>query len=381
MEVHSKWGRSLDLEPSTRSLREQSSENLDMDWEKFTASVDVLEGCRATTMPAEGDRPALTNIFTGNTARSLPQDISVKCGSPDRLIINLAEYRKGYHYSVECPQQENLTPRRVLDQQGSNDFTSYMQEHAGSPIFSPELHMASSPFAAQNRQPFEDGASCRSRLSDYGYDTESESEKDYGDYGCEEDYGECYEQEAAPDQDAQGTKRRAEPFEDCGFWAVVGASESQECKESPTESQGTGGTESHFHFSPQGLVEWEVNEWDSASDRGKRHCAPGPSVRKELFPDPSACCRGSDGVPCADAPDQAHAQEQSPDLACPPGSDGVPRPDVPGQAQDQVFPNSACQPGCGGVPSPDAPDLAQPAWPHAAAAPGPQTVLLPWDMD
>ena len=42
-----------------------SSENLDMDWEKFTARVDVLEGCRATTMPAEGDRPALTNIFTG----------------------------------------------------------------------------------------------------------------------------------------------------------------------------------------------------------------------------------------------------------------------------------------------------------------------------
>ena len=39
---------------------------------------------------------------------------------------------------VECPQlldQENLTPRRVLDQQGSNDFTAYMQEHAGSPIF------------------------------------------------------------------------------------------------------------------------------------------------------------------------------------------------------------------------------------------------------
>lgn len=40
---------------------------------------------------------------------------------------------------VETPQpvvdQENLTPRRVLDQQGSNDFTAYMQETAGSPIF------------------------------------------------------------------------------------------------------------------------------------------------------------------------------------------------------------------------------------------------------
>lgn len=91
----------------------------------------------------------------------------------------------------------------------------------------PDLHMASSPFAGYNRQPFEDGASCRSRLSDYGYDTESDSEQDYGDegdYGCEENYGEGNEVEAGPDQDTQGTKRRAEPFEDCGFWAEVGAS-------------------------------------------------------------------------------------------------------------------------------------------------------------
>lgn len=40
---------------------------------------------------------------------------------------------------VEVPRrvsdQENLTPRRVLDQQGSNDFAAYMQEHAGSPMF------------------------------------------------------------------------------------------------------------------------------------------------------------------------------------------------------------------------------------------------------
>lgn len=34
-----------------------------------------------------------------------------------------------------APDQENLTPRRVLDQQGSNDFTAYMQETAGSPMF------------------------------------------------------------------------------------------------------------------------------------------------------------------------------------------------------------------------------------------------------
>ncbi len=101
--------------------------------------------------------------------------------------------------------------------------------HISSP---PDLQMASSPFAGYNRQPFEDGASCRSRLSDYGYDTKSESEKDCGDesnYGCEEDYGMGNEEEGTPDQDAQGTKRRAEPFEDCGFWAVVGASGESSC--------------------------------------------------------------------------------------------------------------------------------------------------------
>ena len=90
----------------------------------------------------------------------------------------------------------------------------------------PDLHMSTSPFAGYNRMPFNDGASCRSRLSDYGYDTEPDSEKDYGDggdYGSEEEeeYGASYEEEAAPNQ---GTKRRAEPFEDCGFWAEVGAS-------------------------------------------------------------------------------------------------------------------------------------------------------------
>jgi hypothetical protein len=30
-------------------------------------------------------------------------------------------------------EQENLSPRRVLDQQGSNDFSAYLQETAGSP--------------------------------------------------------------------------------------------------------------------------------------------------------------------------------------------------------------------------------------------------------
>ena len=90
-------------------------------------------------------------------------------------------------------------------------------------VCSPDLYMASSPFAAHMRQPFNDRASCRSRLSDYGYDTQSEDggDLDYGDSGDEEG---CVLDEAVPDQDAQGTKRPAEPFEDCGFWAEVGAS-------------------------------------------------------------------------------------------------------------------------------------------------------------
>jgi hypothetical protein len=33
-----------------------------------------------------------------------------------------------------APDQENMTPRRVLDQQGSNDFAAYLQETAGSPM-------------------------------------------------------------------------------------------------------------------------------------------------------------------------------------------------------------------------------------------------------
>lgn len=50
-------------------------------------------------------------------------------------------------------------------------------------------------------------------------------------------------------------------------------------------------------------MEWEVNEWDSASDRGKRQCTPS-AARKELFPS-LASCHGSDGVLCPAAPDQA----------------------------------------------------------------------------
>ncbi|KAK9914812.1 hypothetical protein WJX75_000866 [Coccomyxa subellipsoidea] len=346
--------RSLDLDPSSlKELRCSSSASLDMDWEKFTASVDVLEGCRATTMPAEASRPVLNSICTDNTTRNLPQDIAVRSRSADRLQINLAEYRKGYHYTVEvlrpAPDQENMTPRRVLDQQGSNDFAAYLQETAGSPMLSPDLYLASSPFAAHTRQPFDDRASCRSRLSDYGYDTQSED----GDYGDEEGRG--YDG-AAPDQDAQGTKRPAEPFEDCGFWAEVGASESQE---SPANSQGTS-TETHFEFAPPGPVKWEVNEWDSASDRGKRHCAPS-ATRKELFPS-LAADRASDGVPSFSG---------SPDPAAERASGGSLFPGAPDLAAEHVS---------GGVAFfPDVPDLANL---DRLRSPGPPpAVLLPWDME
>jgi hypothetical protein len=78
---------------------------------------------------------------------------------------------------------------------------------------SPELWTVSSPFAAHKCEPFHDDASCRSRLSDYGYDTFSE----------DEDEG---EDEQAHEADAAACKR-ATDYEDCGFWAEVGASGKQ----------------------------------------------------------------------------------------------------------------------------------------------------------
>ncbi len=71
---------------------------------------------------------------------------------------------------------------------------------------SPKL--GSSPFAKHTQQPFVDNASCRSRLSDYGFTSESEDEQDWGGY-----YADDME---TPTKD-QG------PPEDFGFWAEVGA--------------------------------------------------------------------------------------------------------------------------------------------------------------
>ena len=68
--------------------------------------------------------------------------------------------------------------------------------------------LASSPFAKHTQQPFVDNASCRSRLSDYGFSSESEDERDW--HGC------CGDDMEPPIKD------QALP-QDFGFWAEVGA--------------------------------------------------------------------------------------------------------------------------------------------------------------
>jgi len=118
-----------------------------------------------------------------------------------------------------CKEQEKKAP--PLGARGSEDiFVTVL-----SVPCSPGACMVSSPFLAHTRQPFDDRASCRSRLSDYGYDTQSEDEEEDGVHGDYEDSEACCgEDEELQDQDAQGTKRPAEPQDDCGFWAEVGAS-------------------------------------------------------------------------------------------------------------------------------------------------------------
>jgi len=72
---------------------------------------------------------------------------------------------------------------------------------------SPKL--GSSPFAKQTQQPFVDNASCRSRLSDYGFTSESEDEQDWD---C------CY-----GDDMESPVKEQLPPGDFGGFWAEVGA--------------------------------------------------------------------------------------------------------------------------------------------------------------
>ena len=79
---------------------------------------------------------------------------------------------------------------------------------ANSWLFLCSPHFASSPFAKQKQQPFADSASCRSRLSDYGFTTGSDDEHDW----------ECfYEDDMVTPVKGQGAQ------DGCGFWAEVGA--------------------------------------------------------------------------------------------------------------------------------------------------------------
>ena len=87
------------------------------------------------------------------------------------------------------------------------------------PARSPCAGVASSPFAAQTRQPFPDHISCRSNLSDYGYTTASDDE--------ESDFEGAHQEQGT----AGGVQRSANvaaaaappPEEGMGFWADVGA--------------------------------------------------------------------------------------------------------------------------------------------------------------
>ena len=80
---------------------------------------------------------------------------------------------------------------------------------------------ASSPFAAHTRQPFGDGASTRSRLSDYGYDTASDDEGE-----AEEQLLRGMAHALKPARQQQPPKSPL-PGECAGFWADVGASGGQ----------------------------------------------------------------------------------------------------------------------------------------------------------
>ena len=81
------------------------------------------------------------------------------------------------------------------------------QAESASVLHSPRLAM--SPFAKQTQQPFVDSASCRSRLSDYGF-TSDESDN-------EQDWEGCYGDDMVTPVKGEG------PPEGCGFWAEVGA--------------------------------------------------------------------------------------------------------------------------------------------------------------
>ncbi len=78
---------------------------------------------------------------------------------------------------------------------------------AASVLHSPRL--ATSPFAKQRQQPFVDSASCRSRLSDYGFTTDDSDD--------EQDWECCLGDNMVTPVKGEG------PPADCGFWAEVGA--------------------------------------------------------------------------------------------------------------------------------------------------------------
>lgn len=246
---------------------------ISMEWEKYTASVDVLDCQRACTDPSEthpSKRMALNTICpasTSNTGPASPE--SFKTRTPDRLTVDLAEYRKGYCYSVDTPDKmpdpENYTPSRVLDKEDSNDFSSFagLQEGpATAALFSPCSAPASSPFAAHTRQPFADAVSCRSNLSDYGYDTASDDGEDEDDGAVRIGFESGQEHAAQPDP----CPHMQPPDEHIGFWADVGASGKLTGGSADADRAGA-----HLRAGTgDDAVQWEVNGWESGSDASEQ---------------------------------------------------------------------------------------------------------------
>ena len=90
----------------------------------------------------------------------------------------------------------------------------------------------SSPFAAHTRQPFwDDSGSCRSRLSDYGYDTASDEEEEAEEQQL---HAMAFEQDAGQQQEQQPPVKSPPPEERAGFWADVGASGSKLAQSEPS---------------------------------------------------------------------------------------------------------------------------------------------------
>lgn len=243
--------------------REQMSSPWDLNWESYSASVDVLQRENINAAPLENapnskDLQLPSIRVASGTINPVSPDFKIR--TPDRFVVDLAEHRRGYSYCVqmETPdhskaaamEQDCVTPRHMLDKENSDDFSSFAGLQEGpstAALFSGYAGPASSPFAAHTRQPFGDSGSCRSRLSDYGYDTASDEEEE-----AEEQQLRSMAFRQGPAQEQEQQVLISPPADErTGFWADVGAPLSQLTDGTPGDSV------------PKQMdgVQWEANDW------------------------------------------------------------------------------------------------------------------------